>query len=380
MAEQLGAHTVPRDPSAHQEAATAQVMSTDPDQNLRLQRNLVAAGTSALVVLALVASRVLGLIDAEPVVKGACIIALLALAFYLVFRSGLNRHAHDPSLTVPQMVCAILVLGWLMYYAEEIRGALCLFYLVAMLFGVLRLDTAPMMGLALLALASHGAMLYVWHVANPAVDMGADLARLTVLGIVLPWFAVMGGYVNRMRKRLTESNRRLVRAMERIEQVAIRDELTGAYNRRFLLEVLERECRRSRRVGSSLAVCLVDIDYFKSVNDSHGHAAGDAVLTYFSGLVHGIIRGADVFGRYGGEEFVIVLPDTDLQGAVDCAERIRRASVEADYPQLPVERRVTATIGVALQGERETPAELLVRADRALYQGKAAGRNCVMVG
>lgn len=82
----------------------------------------------------------------------------------------------------------------------------------------------------------------------------------------------------------------------------------------------------------------------------------------------------------GGEEFVIVLPDTDLQGAVDCAERIRRASVEADYPQVPVERRITATIGVALQGDHETPAELLVRADRALYQGKAAGRDCVMVG
>jgi diguanylate cyclase (GGDEF)-like protein len=379
LAGQQGMQAGPPDP-ALSETAVPRPAAADPGQDLRLQRHLVAAGTSALVVLALVAFHVLGLIDAEVVTKGALAIVVLSLGFYLAFRSGLNRVARDPSLTVPQMVCAILVLGWLMYYAEPIRGALCLFYLVAMLFGVLRLDTASMVGLALTALVSHAAMLYLWHVANPGLDAGADIARLAVLGIVLPWFAVMGGYVNRMRKRLTDSNRRLVRAMERIEQVAIRDELTGAYNRRFLLEVLERECRRSRRVGSRLAVCLVDIDHFKSVNDSHGHAAGDAVLTYFSGLVHGIIRGADVFGRYGGEEFVIVLPDTDLQGAVDCAERIRRASVEADYPQIPVERRITATIGVALQGNHETPAELLVRADRALYQGKAAGRNCVMVG
>ncbi len=377
--EQQGMQAVPPKPVSP-EAAVSKALAADPGQDLRLQRNLVAAGTSALVVVSLEVFRILGLIEPDLVLKAAVTIAFLVLAFCLVFRSGLNRLARDASLTVPQTICAILVLGWLMYDAEPVRGALCLFYLVAMLFGVLRLDTATMVGLALTALASHAVMVYLWHIAHPGLDTGPDIARLAVLGIVLPWFAVMGGYVNQMRKRLTNSNRRLVRAMERIEQVAIRDELTGAYNRRFLLEVLERECRRSRRVGSQLAVCLVDIDYFKSVNDNHGHAAGDAVLTYFAGLVHGIIRGADVFGRYGGEEFVIVLPDTDLQGAVDCAERIRRASVEADYPQVPVERRITATIGVALQGDHETPAELLVRADRALYQGKAAGRDCVMVG
>jgi diguanylate cyclase (GGDEF)-like protein len=206
------------------------------------------------------------------------------------------------------------------------------------------------------------------------MEVEAAIIEFAVLMIALPWFAAMGGYVNRLRSRLGETNRQLEEALERIHSIAIRDELTGAYNRRFLMETLAREQARAARRGGSYAVCVLDIDYFKQVNDTLGHAAGDSVLQAVAQVAASGLRAVDVFGRFGGEEFLVVLPDTDRAGALLVAERIR-ATVET----APLPARVTVTIGVAQHGGDDV-AGVLARADQALYRGKAAGRNRVATG
>lgn len=351
----------------------------DRRQALRIRRYLMAAGTSLLTVAALYIAYFFGIMPWPAVLEGTAMIAALALLFYLLFRSGLNRQFGDPSLTTEMIVCAIVVLSYLMYQAPEARNALSLFYLAAMLFGVLRLSTPRLMTIAAIALLAHGTMLYLSELRQPGANGRLALVQFAVLAVVLPWFAAMGGYVNSLRHRLSDSNRQLKSAFDRIEQIAIRDELTGVYNRRYLMDALEREALRAKRVGTPLSVCLFDLDQFKRINDTLGHPAGDAVLRHFAQLAGSGLRGVDVFGRYGGEEFLLVMPDTDGQGARAAAERIRATVENAGFPQVPGDWQVSTTIGVATRRPQEEIQALIGRADGALYAGKAAGRNRVVM-
>jgi diguanylate cyclase (GGDEF)-like protein len=168
---------------------------------------------------------------------------------------------------------------------------------------------------------------------------------------------------------------------QRLEVLANMDELTGVPNRRRLLQRLEEEWARARRFGHPLAVILVDVDHFKSVNDAHGHAVGDRVLAEVARTARGCLREVDVLGRTGGEEFVAVLPETGSEGGRRVAERIRSTVGAADAPGAGVAIvGVTVSLGVAsLDPETASPADLLRLADMALYRAKAAGRNRVEV-
>jgi diguanylate cyclase (GGDEF)-like protein len=337
---------------------------------LRTAGMLMAGGTALLACLALLVCAFLDLLPWGVAVAGTAGVVTLVVVFALMFRTGINRRFRDPSLATEQTAAAILFLAYIMYYAGPAREALTLFYLVVMLFGALRLSAARLAALSVLALAAHGAMLHLtWLREQEFMDVEAAVTEFAVLMVALPWFAAMGGYVNRLRARLAHSNAQLGGALERIRDIAIRDELTGTFNRRFLMETLAREHTRAARRGGRLSVCMLDVDHFKQVNDRLGHAAGDQVLKQVAVVAARCLRGADVFGRFGGEEFLAVLPDTDRQGALLVAERIR-AAVQA-------ETSVTLTLGVA-ERAGEDVAALLAKADKALYRGKAAGRNRVL--
>jgi diguanylate cyclase (GGDEF)-like protein len=170
-------------------------------------------------------------------------------------------------------------------------------------------------------------------------------------------------------------------AVKALREVSIRDALTGLFNRRHAEERLSHEfaCRHRRPIAS-FSVLLLDLDHFKQVNDSYGHPAGDAVLKAVAERASRCLRPDDVLGRFGGEEFIVVLPGTELVDAAAIGERIRRA-IEAE----PVRHDglyivVTASIGAAQVREDATTANEVVRdADRALYEAKAAGRNRLVV-
>ncbi|HCP46013.1 MAG TPA: hypothetical protein DIU15_08235, partial [Deltaproteobacteria bacterium] len=170
-------------------------------------------------------------------------------------------------------------------------------------------------------------------------------------------------------------------ARARLYEAAITDGLTGLYIRRFVMHRLREEVRRTRRYGNQLSVVICDIDHFKSVNDTYGHPAGDAVLVRVADVLRaGLRTEVDVAARYGGEEFLLLLPQTTARAAVVAAERLRKSTEElkvevgADEPL-----SVTMSFGIAeLDIESgETPADLIARADAALYASKEAGRNRV---
>jgi len=181
-----------------------------------------------------------------------------------------------------------------------------------------------------------------------------------------------------------DTNPALVTAMrltslqtEALERLAITDELTGTRNRRYVRERLDQECERAARYHIPLACIMLDVDDFKVVNDSWGHAAGDSVLKELCRRIHRHIRKVDLLARYGGEEFVVLLPQTGMSGAMLEAERIRKAIAGAPFEQLPPGMRITASLGVALfdQETMEGGGALLKAADTALYRAKSLGKN-----
>lgn len=157
------------------------------------------------------------------------------------------------------------------------------------------------------------------------------------------------------------------------------DYLTSAFNRAHFFEVAERECRRAKRHHHKLSLACIDIDHFKRINDTYGHAAGDEVLRAFSQVCMGMLRPSDIFARLGGEEFVALLPATDLAGAMQFSERLR-ALLETTAIELKGESvTITASYGCAeFANDLETVPDLLVAADEALYRAKGLGRNRVV--
>jgi two-component system cell cycle response regulator len=163
-----------------------------------------------------------------------------------------------------------------------------------------------------------------------------------------------------------------------VERQALIDGLTGLANRRQCEETLADELARVERFGGDLAVVVADLDWFKDVNDRYGHPAGDSVLREFGLLLQETVRDVDLAGRWGGEEFVLVLPGTDLEGGARLAERIRgllagRTLLAVDGSPIPV----TASFGVAAVPPTKTPSDLFAAADAAMYQAKRAGKNRV---
>lgn len=159
------------------------------------------------------------------------------------------------------------------------------------------------------------------------------------------------------------------------------DGLTQTFNKRYLLEVAQRELRHTRRTGRPLSLLLIDVDHFKAVNDTHGHLAGDEVLIELGGRLRGLLRGDEVLARYGGEEFCLLLPETTLDEARQVAERVRVAVERTAFPTERAPLTVTVSIGVATTGGQEdmTVAQLIDQADRKLYEAKRGGRNQIAV-
>jgi diguanylate cyclase (GGDEF)-like protein len=223
----------------------------------------------------------------------------------------------------------------------------------------------------------------------------AALYALPLLGVPLPRYPVpdpdtlyflsavglvvlVVGFVLLFEMTRTQGFIKLERALNFINELAIRDELTGVHNRRHLLSLLEIEQGRSLRAARPFCLCLLDIDFFKRINDTYGHSAGDCVLRDFAGAVQAQVREADCFGRYGGEEFLLMLPETSQEAAGVLAERIRVAVEALRFAGIDSALTISVSIGVAQFRAGETITQSIARADEALYLAKARGRNRVV--
>lgn len=320
-------------------------------------------------------------------------VVLLNLAFLALIRSGLNLRFADPSLTFLQIGAASILTVYVLSITREGRGALLLLYFTSFFFGVFRLNRRDFFKLTLFATLLYTLFfIYIVRTVPPGDDVRLEIMHFMVLIIVLIWLSLIGGYVANLRHELRTRNQELELAMARVRDLLVHDELTKAYNRRYLMEIMQREqSRADRRKSDSstcFSVCLMDIDNFKAINDNHGHLVGDRVLQELVERVRHTIRLMDwiarttddsTFARYGGEEFVLVLPDTNAEGARICAERIRNAICQTPFRIDDLSLTVSVSAGVSEYRPPEPLEAMLKRADTALYTAKHEGRNRVIL-
>jgi diguanylate cyclase (GGDEF)-like protein len=338
------------------------------------RRSLLGIGTVTVMALVLALAAASRLIDVAAALTGILALATLAAVSVAMLRSGYSARFSDSAFVCGQVAAAFVLLAWMTYCANA-TPAIALLYPVAMLYGMLQLDRSRLAILAALALVLHGTALFMLIGDGHRVDLAAVWTQFGALVLALAWFTYAAGAVLRLRHRLAEAHGQLHELAARSEERASRDALTGTYHHRHLMEALEREIARAERVGKPLSVARVDLDWLGSVNEAHGHAAGDVALKRFTLAASGALRDVDVFGRYGGKEFLAIMPDTDLSGASVAAERILQAVRREPLPETRGERNLSCTLGVTEHRGGENLRLLLGRAETALVYAKAAGRG-----
>ncbi|UPJ67355.1 GGDEF domain-containing protein [Bradyrhizobium sp. 191] len=300
--------------------------------------------------------------------------------FTVLSEAGFGDRFKDHYLTVYQISAHMaLQLAFLLAVPTVGVAFLAVLFLI-FAFGTLRMTSGQAMltwGLATCGLA--------------AVFLGSDLpiglpvttrlqraASMLCFVLVIGQCAFLGLFGATLRKILYRRSIELKAAYQRIEELAELDELTGAYNRRCIMRLLDAEIEKSRQASTPCAIALIDLDWFKRINDAFGHPVGDEVLRTFAITIFANIRPADSFGRYGGEEFLLLLPGMPGDVAQRMLERLRGIVADLDWSAFSPGMQVTISAGVATLHDIDTADTFLARADRALYSAKAQGRNSIV--
>ena len=321
----------------------------------------------------------------------AILVAALAInaCFFVAIRTGASRRFADPSLMPLQIGAAALlalVIGY--YVVDEAMVIVLMLFFTAFFFGMFSFTTRQYLGMTIAAAFGYAIMLLLKYDAAQRHEAAfrLELLHFIILVVVLLWMSLLGGYIAGLRSSLAKKKDALAIALARLKELASRDELTGLHNRRLLMVVLVQKQERSRRLYDPFALCIVDLDRFKHINDNHGHGVGDEVLCEFSERIRSQLRRMDVvgradvestFGRYGGEEFLMLLPYAAGPGACSCVERLRAAMHHKLFATSAGPLAITFSAGVAQYRKDETIVCLINRADEALYRAKTAGRDRV---
>lgn len=358
--------------------AVDRLLTTDPVQRMRLAQAGLAMLLMAVGVLAMQYFVLVGVAPALAVnLWTAASLGGMAV-FYALIRSGWSRRLPDPSLTLPQMLYAI-VSGAVAYaLVGEGRGGVFPIVMVVIAFGLFRLRPREVSAVGLFAVAIFGLVMALMAWQRPEVYVPrVEFGHFLMLATMLPAMALLAARFSDLRQRLRRQKQDLSQAVARIQELATHDELTGLVNRRHMQALMEQEHRRCARSGQCFCVAVLDVDHFKAVNDSHGHAAGDEVLRAIAHELQSAMRLSDAVARWGGEEFVLVLSDTRAALARAGLERMRDrvARLRVVVPEGVV--AVTLSAGLAEHHAGETVAQTLARADRALYEAKQQGRDRV---
>jgi diguanylate cyclase (GGDEF)-like protein len=322
-----------------------------------------------------------GFVDIRAPIFAFLFLALLvgAVRWAHVSRWSLTRP--DPTLFLPHQLCSIVVALGVAVVAPQIgfQPFATLFAISAFSF----MAPNPKSLIVCWIAVAIGAAAVIFAVgpqlAMPTSTLaGQALTSAVVAGLLARciWIAM---FVRKLRNRLAEKNESLAKAMARIETLANVDEVTGLANRRAIAEALRDQMALSRRAGLPLTLAYIDIDHFKTINDAFGHLAGDRALKLLAERVLGGIRDCDRVGRFGGEEFLLIMNATTLRDASTPLERVRALVAASDWSEVDPSIHLTITIGAAQYTTGESIEGLIRRADLALYLGKETGRNRVVL-
>lgn len=352
------------------------LISSDPAQQQRMQVWGASAVGYVLYSLVQIVEVWFGLLDRASSDALIAAMALNTLVFYGVYRSGLNRRlGGDAGVALAQILIGCVLSLWSYAVTGPARGAILLILASTLMYGVFSLTPRQSRWLVAAALAGLAAVM-AWCTTreNAPYPWRLELVHFLFATIVMWTMAVLAGQLGALRRKLSHKTKELKQAMGQLKLLATRDELTQIHNRRHMTELMEIEARQHERSGAPLCVALLDIDLFKAINDRFGHAAGDKVLQHFAAQASESLRSSDLLARWGGEEFLVLFPDTPIelaQVALDrLHERLRVQSLECLHGQ-----PVTFSAGLTAWVPGEPMESATERADQAMYRAKTGGRN-----
>ncbi|MGA7984006.1 MAG: diguanylate cyclase [Burkholderiales bacterium] len=366
---------------AELERADRQRQARERAQRQRLRWVALIASSYALDVLFLALYAGAGTIPARVAVAYGGAGFAFCLVYALFVASGLNLRLRDPTMGAPGMLWGVLAQLLVVALAPQITFPYIVNLFTVFAFGMLWLRLRQAVALWALAMAGSGAVLYL-NEGRLGVAGTSDYELMLTwlfLSVILSRTLVLAIYSNGLRARLGESRSKLASALEQIRELVHYDDLTKSFNRRSLVARLGEELSRSQRTHVPFSVAMLDLDHFKAVNDGYGHATGDEVLKVFAEVAQATMRKTDVFGRYGGEEFLMILTASDKTGAAGAVERVCAAAAAHDWETIAPGLKLTLSAGLADYRQGEGVEQLINRADSALYEAKRAGRNRVVV-
>jgi diguanylate cyclase len=307
---------------------------------------------------------------------GICGLGSVA-CFITLSEAGFNDRFKDHYFVVQQSMVSLAIMLAFSYLAPQVGIMFLCTLFVVFSFSALR-STPRQTAVAWTATAFGLAALFLLTDKPISMPHQTHLERFTtmlVFVLTIGRCMFLGIFASSLRESLYKRGVQLKQAYKRIEELAELDELTGSFNRRCIMRMLDDEIARAHRTKMPFSVALIDLDWFKRINDAYGHPTGDEVLRTFAITVFANIRNMDRFGRYGGEEFLLILPETPHDVAARILDRQREIIADLDWSAFSPGMRVTISAGVATLATNEAPDALLARADSALYAAKARGRN-----
>jgi diguanylate cyclase len=328
---------------------------------------------TAILLLYVYAGTISVLIGAAFAACGLTFITLCVVLSEL----GFNERFRDHYLVAEQSIACMTIMLAFTWIAPEVGVLFLCALVVAFSFSSQR--STPRQTMTIWTAAALGlAGLFLLTDKPISMPHGSNLERfvtMLVFTLTIGRCMFVGIFSSSLHQSIYQSGLKLKEAYRRIEELAELDELTGAFNRRCIMRMLDEEIARARRGKTPCSIALIDLDWFKRINDAYGHPTGDEVLRTFAITMFANIRSIDRFGRYGGEEFLLVLPDLSGDGAVRALDRLRAIVADLDWSAFSPGMKVTISAGVATLKPNESPDAFLARADRALYAAKAGGRN-----
>jgi diguanylate cyclase len=306
-------------------------------------------------------------------------LAFTAAAFYAAMRSGWSARFPDPAMTGTQMAFGLVVVAMGYIANPRFQGLMLTIIAMVLIIGALTLTPRQCRMMGVFSVGGLGLTILIGLTFRPEdFDAQQQMVLFIFTLITVPCMAELTARLSKIRSQLRSQKRSLKEAMARIQQLAARDELTGLANRRHALEQLGQVERRADRLTSDACVAMIDLDHFKGVNDALGHSAGDDVLRTFANHATAVLRESDMLARWGGEEFLLLMPDTSQDESAQVVERFRAVFSQPGQWHWKPDLSVTFSAGLTLHRPGETMEKTVARADLALYQAKAQGRNMVV--
>jgi diguanylate cyclase len=357
----------------------------DRDKSRRLYRILLvwAIGLSYLLDTLIYGLFALaGTIDGT-VVAAYCLAGMShVLVFSLVHWFGNVERLADPQLVAWQMGYAVAVQILGIVLAPQLVPLFIGTMSIILAFGSLRIELRTALTTWLVTFAAVGLLLASTSQSSLGLvspSRAESILLCLSFALIALRTTLLGYYGSAMRMKLYRINWALGRAKQDAELLAASDPLTGALSRRAILTLLEKTLKRVSRTGHPACVAMIDLDWFKSINDRFGHLKGDEVLRRVVECIRGSCRESDAIGRYGGEEFVVLFSGADQNAGTRLVERIRGALAAADWSDIGPNLKVSVSCGMASVRAGDTLNELLARADQALYEAKRGGRDQLRV-